>query len=170
MALPSPTPPQKRVFILQNKCCFLLIIHMWETCISGIPREKTVTGEINNCFKEQKKRVLPTESPGKRKYASSLTIKSSMASLWHYNITRHDNAFWLCYMLSSALHSLSLHHLLLSKINSDPRQCEKPSETVLSSSWAMYWIESGLFKSCQKQNTNRLQFHGYLFSYIFSDK
>ena len=39
MALPSPTPLQRRVFTLQNKCCFQPYIHLWETCISGIPRE-----------------------------------------------------------------------------------------------------------------------------------
>ena len=46
MALPAPAPPQKRVFTLRNKCRFQLSIHMWETWISGIPREKTVLGEI----------------------------------------------------------------------------------------------------------------------------
>ena len=25
---------------------------MWETCMFGKPREKTVTGEINNCIKK----------------------------------------------------------------------------------------------------------------------
>ena len=55
-----------------------LSLHMWETCISGKPREKTVTGEINYCIKKnlgkcrhEKQSLLPTESPGERKYASS---------------------------------------------------------------------------------------------------
>ena len=78
MALPAPTPPQKRVFTIHSKCRFQLSIQMWETCISGKPREKPVTGEINNCIKKnlgkcrhEKQSLLPTESPGERKYASS---------------------------------------------------------------------------------------------------
>ena len=53
ITLPAPTPPQKRVFTLHNKCHFQLSIHMWETCISGIPREKTLTGEINNFIQKK---------------------------------------------------------------------------------------------------------------------
>ena len=53
MALPAPTPPQKRVFTIHSKCRFQLMqctyvrnLHVWQT------KRKTVTGEINNCIKK----------------------------------------------------------------------------------------------------------------------
>ena len=71
MALPAPTPPEKGLYTEEKIAVFQLGIHVSETCISCIPREKTVTGEINNCIKKklrqmqaQKTKFTSNRKPG----------------------------------------------------------------------------------------------------------
>ena len=58
MALPLPHPTQEKGLHTTQQVLFSgLCKHMWETCISGILRQKTVTGYTNNCIKKRKKKT-----------------------------------------------------------------------------------------------------------------
>ena len=56
---PHPTS-EKGLFTLHNKCFFQLCIHMRETCISGIPREKK---NLSKC-KHKKPKFISNRKPG----------------------------------------------------------------------------------------------------------
>ena len=54
MVLPLPHPTQEKGLHTTQQVLFSgLCKHMWETCISGILRQKTVTGYTNNCIKKK---------------------------------------------------------------------------------------------------------------------